>query len=73
MIPPGKGFGRGNGTPRKAGGAGCPVCGKPVQKHHRPFCSRRCAHVDLNRWLSDGYVIKGPPASPEDDEFEEGA
>lgn len=49
----------GGGAPKKAGSAGCPVCGKPVEKGHRPFCSRRCANLDLNRWLSDGYVIKG--------------
>ena len=74
MKPPGKPLGGGgSSSPKKTGTGGCPVCGKPVQKHHRPFCSRRCANVDLNRWLSDGYVIKGPPASDEDGEFEEGA
>lgn len=35
----------------------CPICGKPAQLEFRPFCSRRCADVDLNRWLSDGYVL----------------
>jgi len=35
----------------------CPVCGKPTEQQHRPFCSRRCADVDLQRWLSDGYAI----------------
>jgi hypothetical protein len=35
----------------------CPICGKPAQPDHLPFCSRRCADVDLNRWLSGRYVV----------------
>lgn len=35
----------------------CPICGKPAVQAFRPFCSRRCADVDLNRWLTGGYVI----------------
>jgi endogenous inhibitor of DNA gyrase (YacG/DUF329 family) len=37
----------------------CPICGKPMQAEHRPFCSARCADVDLHRWLSGSYVIPG--------------
>jgi endogenous inhibitor of DNA gyrase (YacG/DUF329 family) len=37
----------------------CPVCGKPAQADVKPFCSRRCADVDLNRWLSGRYVVVG--------------
>ncbi len=40
----------------------CPICGKPLAPAHRPFCSRRCADVDLGRWLTGHYVIPGPPA-----------
>jgi endogenous inhibitor of DNA gyrase (YacG/DUF329 family) len=35
----------------------CPICGKPAVEAFKPFCSRRCADVDLNRWLSGNYVI----------------
>jgi len=42
----------------------CPICGKPAQAAYRPFCSKRCADVDLQRWLSGAYVI----ASEADDE-----
>ncbi len=42
----------------------CPICGKPTVAEWRPFCSRRCADVDLARWLGEGYRI---PAAPEDD------
>jgi hypothetical protein len=37
----------------------CPVCGKPQDLAYRPFCSRRCADVDLQRWLSGRYAIAG--------------
>jgi endogenous inhibitor of DNA gyrase (YacG/DUF329 family) len=39
--------------------AACPVCGKPVDPARKPFCSKRCADVDLNRWLNGAYVIAG--------------
>lgn len=35
----------------------CPICGKPVEQRFRPFCSRRCADVDLHRWLSGTYTV----------------
>ncbi len=38
----------------------CPVCERaPAAPDYRPFCSRRCADVDLQRWLSGAYVIPG--------------
>jgi len=40
----------------------CPICGKPGQARFSPFCSRRCADVDLGRWLKGGYAIPGRPA-----------
>ncbi len=43
----------------------CPICDKPAQSLHDPFCSKRCKDIDLNRWLSDSYIIPGNPA--EDD------
>ena len=35
----------------------CPICGKPESEAVRPFCSQRCADVDLNRWLSGVYAV----------------
>jgi endogenous inhibitor of DNA gyrase (YacG/DUF329 family) len=35
----------------------CPICGKPAEQPFRPFCSRRCADVDLHRWLSGAYAV----------------
>ncbi len=44
----------------------CPICGKPSSQQFHPFCSGRCQDIDLNRWLSGGYVIPGPPVEDED-------
>ena len=47
----------------------CPICGKPSVEAYRPFCSKRCADVDLNRWLTGSYVIPARDDEPsgEDD------
>lgn len=50
----------------------CPICGKPAVKEHRPFCSRRCADLDLGRWLTGAYVIAGEPAEIGEDGHAEG-
>lgn len=36
----------------------CPVCGKPADPRRPPFCSRRCADIDLGRWLKGGYRVE---------------
>jgi endogenous inhibitor of DNA gyrase (YacG/DUF329 family) len=46
----------------------CPECGKPANAKTLPFCSARCRDVDLNRWLSDRYVIPGKENQAEDEE-----
>ncbi len=35
----------------------CSVCGRPVTERFRPFCSARCADVDLGRWLTGQYRV----------------
>lgn len=35
----------------------CPICGKPADAAYAPFCSRRCADVDLHRWLEGAYSV----------------
>lgn len=37
----------------------CPVCKKSAQEHYAPFCSKRCADIDLGKWLKGSYVIPG--------------
>jgi endogenous inhibitor of DNA gyrase (YacG/DUF329 family) len=49
--------------------AACPICSKPTAPEYRPFCSRRCADVDLQRWLSGVYAV---PGSEDDHAADEG-
>ena len=44
----------------------CPICGRPAEDNYRPFCSRRCADIDLNRWLSGVYAVSVNEAEDED-------
>ncbi|GHF17749.1 hypothetical protein GCM10017044_10220 [Kordiimonas sediminis] len=39
--------------------AKCPQCDKPVDPKYRPFCSKRCADLDLGKWLNEEYVLPG--------------
>ena len=44
--------------------SGCPICGKPADPKLTPFCSRRCADVDLGRWLNEVYTVPGDEPQP---------
>jgi endogenous inhibitor of DNA gyrase (YacG/DUF329 family) len=44
----------------------CPICQKDSEARYRPFCSKRCADIDLGRWLSGSYVIPGAAAEEEE-------
>lgn len=37
----------------------CSICKKPQSKDFAPFCSKRCADVDLGRWLKGNYAFPG--------------
>ena len=37
----------------------CPICEETADQKYRPFCSKRCADIDLHRWLNGSYVIAG--------------
>lgn len=48
--------------------AKCPICEvKPAHPEFRPFCSKRCADLDLSRWLKGSYAIPGRPAEQADE------
>ena len=52
---------------KEAFGAGvCPICGKPHEPAYRPFCSKRCADIDLSRWLKGVYAIPGAAREEEE-------
>lgn len=42
----------------------CPICSEPADPKYRPFCSRRCADVDLGRWMNGKYAVAS--TSPDD-------
>ena len=49
----------------------CPICGKPAAAPHRPFCSPRCANIDLGRWLNGNYRVEtdeGPETGSDENE-----
>lgn len=48
----------------------CPQCGTPALAPHTPFCSRRCAQIDLGKWLNEDYRIAAHEAN-EDENLEE--
>lgn len=46
----------------------CPICKRPAEPDYKPFCSRRCADVDLGRWLTGAYAVPAVDEEPDDDE-----
>ncbi len=49
----------------------CPTCAKPAVADYRPFCSKRCADLDLGRWFNGEYRIPTNEA-PGEDAFADG-
>ena len=52
-------------------GAKCPICAKPTEADYKPFCSKRCADVDLGKWLDGGYAIPSEEVSGFDGAYDE--
>jgi uncharacterized protein len=48
-------------------GCQCPICGRPTAQQWRPFCSKRCADIDLGRWLKGQYAVPAEEAPEPDD------
>ncbi len=46
----------------------CAICGKPQDERVRPFCSKRCADIDLGRWFSGRYAIAAEEGDTDSDE-----
>lgn len=44
----------------------CPICEKAVAAAYKPFCSKRCADLDLAKWLNGSYAL--PSSDPDDAE-----
>ncbi|SEO64465.1 hypothetical protein SAMN04490248_108109 [Salinihabitans flavidus] len=42
----------------------CPICKKETDRTYRPFCSRRCADIDLGNWFAGDYAV--PSQNPDE-------
>ncbi|PTX54168.1 hypothetical protein C8N43_2976 [Litoreibacter ponti] len=49
----------------------CPICSKETDAKFRPFCSKRCADVDLGRWMTGAYAVPSQDPDDEDELMEE--
>ncbi len=45
----------------------CPICSKDMAEKYRPFCSKRCADIDLGKWMTGAYAV----ASESEDDTDE--
>ena len=59
---------RNDNEPGAAPAKRCPLCGKPADAHYRPFCSKCCADIDLNRWFTGSYAIPAVEGEEDDEE-----
>jgi endogenous inhibitor of DNA gyrase (YacG/DUF329 family) len=57
-----------NARQAKASVPACAICGNPRSEEYRPFCSKRCADVDLGRWLNGSYAVPVETDADEDGE-----
>jgi endogenous inhibitor of DNA gyrase (YacG/DUF329 family) len=46
----------------------CPICRRPATQDSRPFCSPRCAEVDLGRWFTEQYRVPVAPTEEPDEQ-----
>lgn len=46
----------------------CPICKKNIVPEFKPFCSKRCADIDLSRWFSEDYRLSSEPRDEEEAE-----
>lgn len=44
----------------------CPICGTATVAAWRPFCSKRCADIDLGRWMIGKYAVPGEEMAEDD-------
>jgi len=48
----------------------CPICSKHPTEKYRPFCSKRCADVDLGKWFNESYRVASPDIEGDEDQTE---
>lgn len=48
----------------------CPICSKETDDdQYRPFCSKRCADIDLGNWFNGAYNV--PAVELDEADYEE--
>lgn len=47
--------------------ADCPICKKAAAQKYRPFCSKRCADIDLGKWMTGGYALPSEDVPDEEE------
>ncbi|MGB1234516.1 MAG: DNA gyrase inhibitor YacG [Planktomarina sp.] len=50
----------------------CPQCGDETVEKYRPFCSKRCADVDLGKWFDGTYTMASDEEADVDKDSDEG-
>ncbi|MCL6286061.1 DNA gyrase inhibitor YacG [Ruegeria sp. 2012CJ41-6] len=45
----------------------CPICGQGADRTYRPFCSKRCADLDLASWFNGSYAVPSSESEASDD------
>jgi len=53
-------------TEKKPDTPRCPICARPPVPRFHPFCSKRCAEVDLGRWLTGQYSVPVTETEPDE-------
>lgn len=48
----------------------CPICNKATDKAFRPFCSKRCADIDLAKWFNEDYAVPTREEDPFSEDIE---
>ena len=46
-----------NTTKKNRKSGRCPICKGAPNHDFRPFCSKRCADIDLSRWFGGNYAV----------------
>ena len=48
----------------------CPQCNKLATEDYHPFCSKRCADIDLANWFNGSYAIPVAEEDPSAEHFD---
>ena len=58
-----------NATPKATK---CAICSEAAVVEWKPFCSKRCADLDLGKWFNGSYAIAGEPSDQAEENPDQG-